>query len=70
VLVLNAGGQLEERQPGLGLANWEYSEVVSGLVAGERLVTSLERPGVRAGAAATVMLPRPPADAPGSPACR
>ena len=54
VLVLNAGGQLEERQPGLGLANWEYSEVVSGLVAGERLVTSLERPGVRAGAAATV----------------
>ena len=33
-----------------GLANWEFTEVLAGLVAGERVVTSLERAGVKAGA--------------------
>jgi HlyD family secretion protein len=53
-LVVGAGGRLEERQIKAGLANWEYTEVVSGISAGERLVTSLERPGVKAGAAAVI----------------
>ena len=35
-----------------GLANWEYTEVIDGLPGGERIVTSLERAGVKAGAAA------------------
>ncbi len=51
VLVL-AGGELAEREVRTGLSNWEYSEVVDGLATGDRIVTSLEREGVKAGAAA------------------
>jgi HlyD family secretion protein len=51
VLVL-AGEALEERTVDTGLSNWEFTEVRSGLQRGERVVTSLERPGVRAGARA------------------
>ena len=53
-LVLGADGRLEERTIKTGLANWEYTEVVAGVSAGERIVTSLERPGVKAGAAALI----------------
>ncbi len=53
-LVLGADGRLEERTIKAGLANWEYTEVVAGVSAGERIVTSLERPGVKAGAAAVI----------------
>ena len=49
VLVAGADGKLEERQIKTGLANWEFTEVVEGLKAGERVVTSLERAGVKAG---------------------
>lgn len=53
VLVFNAeSGKLEERRIKAGLANWENTEVLEGLSAGERIVTSLERPGVKAGASA------------------
>lgn len=45
-----ADGRLEERQLKTGLANWEYTEVLAGLKAGERVVASLEREGVKAGA--------------------
>jgi HlyD family secretion protein len=51
VLVL-AGGKLAERKVKTGVANWEYTEIVDGLAAGDRIVTSLEREGVKAGAAA------------------
>ena len=50
VLVAGAEGKLDERRVKTGLANWEYTEVVEGLAAGERVVTSLERVGVKAGA--------------------
>lgn len=50
VLVAGKAGKLEERQIKTGLANWEYTEVLEGLAAGERVVTSLERVGVKAGA--------------------
>ena len=54
VMVLNAdSGRLEERAVKAGLANWEYTEVVDGLKEGERIVTSLEREGVKVGARAT-----------------
>ncbi len=43
-------GRLEERQLKTGLANWEYTEVLDGLKPGERIVASLEREGVKAGA--------------------
>ena len=54
VLVAGAEGKLEERKVKTGLANWEFTEVLEGLNAGERVVTSLERVGVKAGAAYTV----------------
>lgn len=50
VLVVNSAGVLEERVLRTGIANWEQTEVVDGLQAGEHIVTSLEREGVRAGA--------------------
>ena len=52
VLLLNQNGKLEERKIKTGLANWEYTEVIEGLQTGERIVTSLERAGVKAGIAA------------------
>jgi HlyD family secretion protein len=54
VLVVGADGRLEERKIKAGLANWEYTEVLDGIGAGDRIVTSLERPGVKAGAAVVV----------------
>ncbi len=52
VLVLGADGLLQERKIETGLANWEFTEVKSGLSRGDRVVTSLEREGVKAGARA------------------
>jgi HlyD family secretion protein len=51
VLVGGADGKLVERKIKAGLANWEYTEVLEGLEAGDRVVTSLEREGVKAGVA-------------------
>ena len=50
VLVGGADGKLAERRVKTGLTNWEYTEVLEGLAAGDRVVTSLEREGVKAGA--------------------
>ena len=50
VLVAGKDGTLEERKVKAGLSNWEFTEVQEGLAAGERVVTSLERVGVKAGA--------------------
>jgi len=49
VLVID-GDRLVERTAKTGLANWEYAEVLEGLAAGDRVVTSLEREGVKVGA--------------------
>ncbi|MBK7014900.1 MAG: efflux RND transporter periplasmic adaptor subunit [Sulfuritalea sp.] len=58
VMVLGAdSGRLEERKVKAGLANWEYTEVIEGLAEGERIVTSLEREGVKVGARATAVAP-------------
>ena len=43
-------GLLEERLIKAGVANWEFTEVLEGLAEGERIVASLEREGVKAGA--------------------
>ncbi len=50
--VLRAGpdGRLEARSVKPGLANWEYTEVLEGLAAGDRIVLSLEKEGVKSGA--------------------
>ncbi len=49
-LVARGDGKLEERTIKAGLANWEFTEVLDGLKAGDRVVTSLERAGVKASA--------------------
>lgn len=51
VLVLE-NGKLDEKEIRTGLSNWEYTEVLSGLKAGESVVVSLEKSGVKAGVAA------------------
>src|SRR3989338_8211698 len=42
-------GVLEERVVATGLANWEYTEITSGLNEGDRIVMSLDQAGVKAG---------------------
>lgn len=53
VLVLQ-DGVLREREVEVGLRNWDFTEVLTGLSDGERVVTSLDRPEVRAGAEARI----------------
>lgn len=50
VLLYGGKGVLEERKVTIGLSNWEYAEITSGLKQGERVVLSLDRSGVKAGA--------------------
>jgi HlyD family secretion protein len=60
VLVYRADdGMLEERRVKTGIANWEYTEVLDGLRAGERVAVSLEKEGVKAGARVTPATDQP-----------
>jgi HlyD family secretion protein len=43
-------GRLEERRVEAGISNWDFTEVLSGLTPGDRVVLSVEREGVAAGA--------------------
>ncbi len=52
VLVLGDDGIIHERAIERGLSNWEYTEITDGLKAGELVVLSVDREGVRDGAAA------------------
>ncbi len=52
VLVLRPDGVIEARDVKTGLSNWEKTEILSGLAAGERVVLSTNRPGVAPGAQA------------------
>lgn len=58
VLLYNAAGILEERRLDLGIANWAYTEVRSGLGQGEKVALSVERQGVVAGAHAVEEKPQ------------
>jgi len=51
VLVLERG-RLVERALQLGLRNWDFTEVTGGLEEGARVVVSLDRPEIKAGAKA------------------
>lgn len=53
VLLYGSKGVLEERKVTIGLSNWEYAEVLSGLTEGDRIVSSLDRVGVKAGGRVT-----------------
>ena len=50
VMLYKADGKLEERTVTTGLANWDFTEIVSGLQEGDQIVASLDRAGVKAGA--------------------
>jgi len=54
VLVMREDGLLEERSFTPGLSNWNFVEVLSGLNAGDKVVLSIGREGVAAGAHARV----------------
>ncbi len=48
VLLLKEG-VLREREVGTGLSNWQHTEITRGLGAGDKVVVSLEKEGVKAG---------------------
>lgn len=52
VLVL-VDGRLVEREVRLGLRNWQFAEVLSGLALGEQVVVSLDKIEIKAGVRAT-----------------
>ncbi|MDP1593708.1 MAG: efflux RND transporter periplasmic adaptor subunit [Gallionella sp.] len=49
VLLYKANGVLEERTVTTGLANWEQTEITSGLAEGDLIVLTLDQEGVKAG---------------------
>jgi HlyD family secretion protein len=53
-VIPDGGGRLEKRVIQAGLANWEITEVVSGLKEGEFVVKSVDREGVAEGVSAQV----------------
>lgn len=46
------GGRVHERKVTTGIGNWEYTEVTQGLAAGDRVVVSIDREGLKDGAEA------------------
>lgn len=53
VMVFNPkSGKIEERTIRTGISNWKFTEVISGLKKGEKVITTLDRKGVKAGASA------------------
>ncbi len=49
VLLYRPDGTLEERTVTTGLANWDHTEIISGLSEGDQIVMSLDQAGVKAG---------------------
>ncbi len=49
VLFYRPDGLLEERTVATGLANWDHTEIISGLNEGDQIVMSLDQAGVKAG---------------------
>jgi HlyD family secretion protein len=54
-VLLVEDGRLVERRVEAGLRNWDFIEIVAGLAEGDAIVTSLDRPEVRAGARAAIV---------------
>jgi HlyD family secretion protein len=50
-------GVASARAVEIGLKNWQWTEIRSGLAAGDRVVTSLDRAGLKAGVAVRVTTP-------------
>ncbi len=50
VLVVGPDARLVDRKVAVGLSNWDFTEITGGLEPGDRVVVSLDRPEVQAGA--------------------
>lgn len=50
VLIVDADGVVASRDIRIGIGNWEYTEVLEGLAANDKVITSIDREGVVAGA--------------------
>jgi HlyD family secretion protein len=66
VLVIE-DGVLAERRVETGLSNWNWTEITGGLEPGDEVVTSIDRPGVEAGAQVKVEAEAEEEPAKGSP---
>jgi HlyD family secretion protein len=53
---LLVGGVLEQRDLEIGIRNWNFTEVVSGLSAGDQVVVSLDNPDIEDGAEAVLVV--------------
>jgi HlyD family secretion protein len=60
VLLVLADDTLEERAVATGLANWRFTEVAAGVVAGDRVVLTLDQKGLQAGIRVAVQDTAPP----------
>jgi HlyD family secretion protein len=54
VWVVGPDNKLVDRTVKTGLSNWAYTEISDGLKKGDRVVTTLDREGLKAGAAVTI----------------
>jgi HlyD family secretion protein len=54
VWLVKADNTLEQRTVKTGLSNWSYTEILEGLKQGDRVVTTLDREGIKAGAPVTL----------------
>jgi HlyD family secretion protein len=52
VLAIDAAGKIVKRPIKSGIGNWEFTEVLEGLSAGDQVITSIDREGVSEGVAA------------------
>ena len=53
-VLIAARGRAVSREVRTGLHDWDWTEIVSGLSGGETVITSLDRPGLKGGAAVAV----------------
>ncbi|MEC9339861.1 MAG: efflux RND transporter periplasmic adaptor subunit, partial [Pseudomonadota bacterium] len=53
IYVVGADGRLEERAVETGLTNWEFTQVTSGLTAGDRVVVTPGKEGLAPGVTVT-----------------
>lgn len=54
VLIVDENNLIEQREIGLGLSNWHFSEVLSGLVEGDLIVSNIGAKGLGVGAEVVV----------------
>lgn len=59
-------GRAVARPIEVGIGNWQWTEVRSGLTSGERVITSLDRPGLKAGSSIRAKSGTPPPGAAGT----